>query len=476
MLRVCVFALVTAVTWFAVPASAPAEQPGGRDVIAQMFGWNWRSIGRECHDTLGPLGYGAVQTSPPEEHSIWPDKGFPWWQGYSAVSYRLESRYGTQDELAQMVRSCHAAGVRVYVDTIINNMSAENGCGIGSAGSPYCHYWYPAVPYRENDFHRCGTPGDTIQNSSDRGQMQHCQTFNAADLATEKDSVRDRIAGYLNHLLSLGVDGFRIDSAKYIPPEDISAIEGRLTHPADVYQEVIYGWGEGVRPEDYLATGDVMDLRYAGALSAIFRQGRLAMLHGFGSVLPSGKSVVFVANHDTERQGSTLTYRDGDRYVLANAFLLAWPYGRPKVLSDYAFDSYDEPSPSDPLGHTLDSRCGDGHWLCEHSWPSIAGMVGFHRQVSGQPVVDWFDNGGNVIAFGRGHSGYLVLNGDDHPAAEQVFHTSLPAGTYCDVLHGVYRAGACTGPTYRIDDSGSLHADVAPQSGIALHTGAVVSG
>ncbi|MFI5780608.1 alpha-amylase family protein [Nocardia sp. NPDC051570] len=445
-------------------------------MIAQMFGWNWRSIGRECRETLGPLGYGAVQTSPPEEHSLLPEKGFPWWQSYSAVSYGLTSRYGTREELAEMVRGCHAAGVRVYVDTIINNMSAIEGCGIGSGGTPYCHYVYPTVPYGPGDFHHCGTPDDAIEDYTDRYQMHHCQTLNAADLATEDDRVQDRIAGYLNDLLSLGIDGFRIDSAKYIAPEDISAIEGRLSRPAYVYQEAVYGLGEGVGPEDYLETGDVMDLRYAGTLSAIFRRGRLAQLRHFGSALPSDRSVVFVANHDTERNGSTLTYADPDHYILANAFLLAWPYGHPKILSDYAFESYDEPSPSDPLGRTLDAACVDGHWLCEHSWPGIGGMVGFHQQVRGEPVVDWIDDSGNLIAFGRGSAGYVVLNGEDSPADGRAYRTSLPAGTYCDVMHGAPHEGVCTGPSYEIDSAGWLHADIAPRSGLALHTGAMVTG
>ncbi|WP_433653976.1 alpha-amylase [Nocardia sp. CA-128927] len=476
MVRVWVFALVTAVTttWVAVPAQA-AEEPVGRDVIAQMFGWNWRSIGRECQATLGRLGYSAVQTSPPEEHSLWPEQGFPWWQSYSAVSYKLDSRFGTRDELASMVRSCHESGVQVYIDAVINNMSALAGCGIGSALTPYCHELYPAVPYTDRDFHHCGTPGNTVENLADRAQVFNCQSFNGADLATGDDSVRDRIAGYLNDLLSLGVDGFRIDSAKYVPPEDIAAIEQRLTRPAYVYQEVIYGWQEAVQPEEYTATGAVMDLRYAGTLSQIFRQGRLAWLRTFSSALPSDKTVVFVANHDTEHLGSTLTYADGDRYTLANAFMLAWPYGRPKVLSGYAFTSYDEPPPSDPHGRAMDANCGDGHWLCEHAWPGIGPMVAFHQQVQGQPVVDWSDNGGNRIAFGRGAEGYLVLNGEDFPETAGVYHTSLPAGRYCDVMHGTVQAGTCTGPTYQIDNAGLLRADVAAQSGLALHTGATVT-
>ncbi|MCM6775205.1 alpha-amylase family protein [Nocardia sp. CDC159] len=475
MLRSWVLLISTLVAVAGLTAPAAAEPAPERDVIAQMFGWNWRSIGRECRETLGPLGYGAVQTSPPEEHSLLPEQGFPWWQSYSAVSYELNSRYGTRAELAEMVRGCHAAGVRVYVDAVINNMAAIQDCGIGSGATPYCHYWYPRVPYGFDDFHHCGTPNDAIVDYSDRSQVHRCQTFNAADLATDDERVRDRIAGYLNDLLSLGVDGFRIDSAKHIAPEDLSAIEARLSRPAYVYQEVIYGRNDGSRPEDYLGTGDVMDLRYAGALSAIFRRGHLAQLREFGSALPSDSSVVFVANHDTVRHGVTLTYADPERYTLANAFLLTWPYGHPKILSDYAFTNYDEPSPSDPLGRTLDATCGDGHWLCEHTWPGIAGMVGFHQQTRGEPVVDWFDNSGDLIAFGRGGAGFVVLNGESSAMSGASFRTSLPQGTYCDVMHGAVRAGVCTGPAYDIDETGRLRADLAPLSGLALHIGAVVT-
>ncbi|MFJ4653192.1 alpha-amylase family protein [Nocardia sp. NPDC088792] len=456
----------------AATRSGPDARLAGRDVIAQMSGWNWRSIGRECRETLGPLGYSAVQTEPPQEHSVLPDQGFPWWESYSAVSYRLDSRWGTRAELAELVRSCHSAGVQVYVNVVINNMSALAGCGVGSAGSPYCHYSYPAVPYGDNDFHHCGTPADDIQDYHNRYQVFNCQTFGAADLATETDRVRDRIGGYLNDLLSLGVDGFRIDSAKYLPPADISAIERRLTRPAFVYQEVLYDYQGPVQPQEYLATGDVMDARYAGSLSAVFRQGRLATLHDFTSPLPSDKSVVFVANHDTVHNGSTLSYADPRRYTLAHAFMLAWPYGRPKVLSDYAFTGYDEPPPSDALGRTEDSICGSGPWQCEHSWPGIAGMVGFHAAVHDLPVADWFDDGDNLIAFGRGRTGYLIINGARTAVTDHAFHTSLPPGNYCNVLNGPPRDGICAGPTYQVDNAGWLHAALDPLSGIALHLGA----
>ncbi len=44
--------------------------------------------------------------------------------------------------------------------------------------------------------------------------MQNCELVDLADLDTGADYVRDRLAGYLNDLLSLGVDGFRLDASQ----------------------------------------------------------------------------------------------------------------------------------------------------------------------------------------------------------------------------------------------------------------------
>lgn len=52
---------------------------------------------------------------------------------------------------------------------------------------------------------------------------------------------------------------------------------------------------------------------------------------------PSDRANVFVINHDglmhgDMRQGR-VTYLDNNLYNLANAFMLAYPYGQPVVLS-----------------------------------------------------------------------------------------------------------------------------------------------
>lgn len=40
----------------------------------------------------------------------------------SAVSYRLQGRMGSRDDLRKAIQACRSAGVRVYADAVINHM------------------------------------------------------------------------------------------------------------------------------------------------------------------------------------------------------------------------------------------------------------------------------------------------------------------------------------------------------------------
>jgi alpha-amylase len=487
LLALLLIALAAPLACGAAPGGpAAASAPGPHDVIVQLFQWNWPSVGRECHDFLGPRGYGGVQVSPPQEHVVLPGKGFPWWQDYQPVSYRLDTRRGNRAAFANMVTTCHAAGVKVYADAVINHMVQGASSGLGSAGSSYTHYNYPGI-YQTQDFHHCGRNGnDDIVNYFDRFEVQNCELVDLADLATESDYVRGKLAGYLNDLISLGVDGFRLDASKHMPAADIAALKSRLSKPVYLYQEVIFGDGEPITPDEYTGTGDVLEFRYGKDLAKIFNTEKLAFLRTFGSPLASDRAVVFTDNHDTQRGGSVLTFRDNGRYALANAFMLAWTYGSAKVMSSYEFSAYDEGPPSDGSGHTTDSTCfasptrppsptTTSHWRCEHRWQVIANMVAFHNSVRGASVINWWDNGNDMIAFGRGNKGYLILNDESFAVTGRWYQTGLPAGVYCDVFHGDFTAGSCTGPTYPVNADGWFQANVGAQDGIALHAGAKVA-
>lgn len=41
---------------------------------------------------------------------------------YQPVSYKLQGRMGSRDDLRNMINTCRALGVRVYADAVINHM------------------------------------------------------------------------------------------------------------------------------------------------------------------------------------------------------------------------------------------------------------------------------------------------------------------------------------------------------------------
>jgi len=448
------------------PAPAAGAPPGAKDVTAVLFQWDWTSVAAACTQILGPAGYGYVQVSPPQETI----QGPQWYVSYQPVSYRIGNRQGTRAEFSAMVRQCHDAGVKVIADAIVNHMTA--GSGTGTLGSAHTKYDYPG-PYQNQDFHSCRR---SISNYNDRSEVQNCELVELADLDTASGYVQGRIAAYLDDLRALGVDGFRIDAAKHVAASELAAIKARMSDPGSYWvQEVIYGAGEPIQPSEYTGSGDVHEFRYGTNLKRIFSNERLAYLESFGEswgMLPSGDAVSFVDNHDTERNGSTLTERDGSAYTLANVFMLAWPYGSPAVHSGYAVGDRDAGPPNDGTVNdgTVNACYTDG-WRCQHAWPEITGMVGFHNAVAGTSVTNWWTDGDDQIAFGRGNAGYVVIN---HSAStlSRRFQTSLPAGTYCDVSDAPPTASGCAGASYVVDGSGQFDATVAPGTQVALHAGA----
>jgi alpha-amylase len=73
---------------------------------------------------------------------------------------------------------------------------------------------------------------------------------------------------------------------------------------------------------------------------------------------------------------------------MAVAFMLAWPYETPRVMSSFFFDNMDQGPPQDDNKNILsptinsDGTCGNG-WVCEHRWRQIYNMVEFRIVVAG---------------------------------------------------------------------------------------------
>jgi len=482
------------------PVLNPTYRPSGRmaagDVAVRLFHWSWRDVAAECDDVLGPDGYHAALVSPPQEHVVLPDA--PWWEHYQAASYSIEqTTFGTGAEFEDMVQRCAAAGVAIYVDAIINHMTA--GSGTGSNGTVYTKYDYPGL-YGPEDFH----PTCTVDDYQSAANVQDCELVGLADLNTGLSSVRHKIAGYLIGLARLGVAGFRIDAAKHIQPVELDSIlfvvDSTLTaegRPLPYYfAEVVDYGGEAVHASDYYglayASGGVADItefRVRGVGDRFLGAGqRLADLDPNGPVdrrfseaawglMPADKVVVFLQNHDTQRGGG-IDYRDGQAYRLANVWMLAQPYGYPIVMSSYAFDPDTQagrdagPPPggdgTQPLSCAVSMEAASvGDWVCEHRDPVIVAMVGFRRAVAGTDMGHWWDDGANAIAFSRGNRGFVAINRDT-AAVDTLIGTGMAAGRYCDLLTGGLAGGACAGTTVVIDSAGAVRLQLAANRALAI--------
>ncbi|MGI3783289.1 MAG: alpha-amylase [Janthinobacterium lividum] len=486
-------------------AASKVKLSNSREVTANLWEWNWPSVANECTTVLGPKGYGGVQVAPPQ-NSVTLDGSLgtpvhPWWEVYQPVDYGLTSRMGTEEQFKSMVTTCRQAGVKVYVDAVINHMARDGHASYG--GATFNRYEYTGL-YSRKDFHNypndcpvkppAGPPEGaaaqiTIDNYNDYRQVTKCELLALPDLRTESADVRDTIADYLNKLIGYGVSGFRVDAAKHIGHADMKAIESRLHRTVDgdkpyVAQEVFPGPGE-LSMWSFRGTGSLLGFDYAYAVHDTFKSydaaktGNITTLKVFGEksgLLPSNKSLVFIENHDTERGDTTLSYRDGDTNLLANKFMLAYGYGRPQVYASYKFEGLTNDSPpSDAKGFIKNTDCATT-WACVDRDQGVANMVAWHNQVGKKAKIrSWYDDGVNLIAFRRGTKGWIAIN--NHTDAQtHTFDTGLRKGTYCDITHATFTKGACSGPTIKVDKHGEARVTVQGKDTVAFTTKDLVRG
>ena len=382
---------------------------------------------------------------------------------------------------------------RIYVDAVINHMTG-GGNGRGSAGSSWSgdNQDFPGVPFSNWDFHgraECSTHSLEIENYQDPVQVRNCRLSGLRDLKHSKPYVSQKIVEFMNNLINMGVAGFRVDAVKHMWPGDTSNIMNRLanlntrwfpggTRPF-VFQEVIDQGGEPITASQYTHIGRVTEFKYSIKIGEVFRGAngqKLAYLRNFGEgwgFMGGASAAVFVDNHDNQRGHGgggdlVLNFKSSRRYKMASAFMLAWEYGYPRLMSSYNFDTDWRGPPSDGSGNTNDvpingdGTCSGG-WMCEHRWRQIANMVEFHNVAVNNRVANWWSNNGNQIAFSRGNRAFIAMNLEGYKL-QQNLATGLQSGAYCDVISGEKSGGRCSGKTIHVGSDGRANISIEPGS------------
>jgi alpha-amylase len=506
-------AILAGVAFAASASPALAANFNPRDTSVQLFEWSWNDIATECTQWLGPQGYGGVQISPP--HASKNANG--WWGVYQPVNFvNLTSRMGNESQLKTMIDTCHAAKVRVYVDVVFNQMadgsSASNGVATDGSSWDSATLAYPF--FSASDFHGNCNINDADYNSpSGRNNVMFCRLGGLPDLATESSYVQGQVTNYLNKLLTLGVDGFRIDAAKHMQPAALQSILNAVksAHPLTNAGEAIWVTSEvlpdgEVTRSDYFGIGTINEFQFTFAMRDAFRNWNGLTLSSIPAVMGTWgnwggtwgfvqpqNATILINNWDTERNGSSLNASNytgsfpndtqgTQRYHLANIFMLAQGYGEAQVQSGFRFTNKDadRPTASPYLNGQPQINV---NWDFVHRWTGLSNMVKFRSATTNQAQTNWQTGNANQIAFSRGNVGFAAFN-NTTGAWTKTFTTGLPAGTYCNIVSGsvLNAAGtACTGDSVTVNSSGSATITVPADGGsvppaVAIYTGQKTSG
>uniref|UniRef100_A0AC35U1S7 Alpha-amylase n=1 Tax=Rhabditophanes sp. KR3021 TaxID=114890 RepID=A0AC35U1S7_9BILA len=481
-------------------------ETGDKQSIVHLFEWKWVDVAAECETFLSKYGYGAVQVSPPMEHiRVVQNNNLPWWIRYQPTSYKLDSRSGNEAQFIDMVNRCNKVGVRIIVDVVINHMTGvgqkSGSKGVSSSGSSTFDATdgvesFPAIPYTAANTNDARCHGD-IQGSDYQNSAYHvkeCRLVGLIDLNQNDTYVQSKLITYLNKYITIGVAGFRFDASKHMWPNDlITILNGLNDLNANIFgpnkrpfavHEVIDRGGEAVKCGDYLNCGRYTNFNYGAAVSQAARSQRgwddLAKL-GPGFEYGNNEDhdiLAFIDNHDNQRDPSpyVVTHKDGNKYTLAVSFMLAWPYGLPRVMSSYYFSQSDQgppttasnfatSSPSFDSSHQCTKQSG---WVCEHRWPQIRRMSNFRKSVEGAAAAVIFTSN-NVLSFARANKGYFAINGNNSPFTFNNVDTTLDVGIYCDIYNSDFKEGDnCIGTKVVVYSNGKATFTVPPNSVVAF--------
>jgi len=163
------------------------------------------------------LGVDAIWLSPFYPS---PDHDF----GYDVADYvDIDDRYGTLDDFQRLVEACHARGLKVVIDLVLNHSSSQHPWFRASRSSrtgPYAD-WYiwrdspgrsASGRRRPPNNWRSWFGGSAWAWDETRGQYYH-HTFlpEQPDLNWRNPAVREALLGVVRTWLDRGVDGFRLD-------------------------------------------------------------------------------------------------------------------------------------------------------------------------------------------------------------------------------------------------------------------------
>ena len=403
---------------------------------------------------LDRLGMTAIWFTPIFENDMTPEYGA--YHGYAATDmYRVDRRFGSNDEFVALVDSVHARGMKVIMDMIHNHIGDR-------------HWWMADLP-----------TADWVHPWEEHGQTSYTSDAAANPYVSQADSealthgwfVREMpdldqtnplLAQYLLQntvwwIEHSGIDGIRMDTylypdkaymarwARYVldayPSFNIVGESWVYNVPNEAYWQRGFGGADGY--ESHLPS--VTDFPLAFAMRDAFAEGRGGLRKVYDLLAqdiaypePNGL-VTFLDNHDLSRVYSDLGGTP-EALALATTFLLTTRgipqvyYGTEVAVADgdrsAGGDGYkrtdmpggwpgDARSVFEPAGRTADEQAAHAHLQTLARWRRTADVVHHGRLTMFVPldeVLVYFRWAEDPLApHGAGETVMVVLNANDAP-------------------------------------------------------------
>lgn len=420
------------------------------ETILHVWSWNFPTIAKNMK-TIADAGFTMLQTSPVQQHfnpegkitKIFDGGGKDgsWYYYYQPTDWKIGNAIvGTREQMKEMMDSAAKYNVQVLVDVLPNHTAFD----VDAVSDDF----YKAVGGRDRMFHSKGlTP---INNYNDREQCTLWAMGSLPDVNTENPDFQKYYLTFVNDLLSLGVHGFRYDTAKHIgvhsdPVDTASGVKENDFWDVVTGRKSVKGVSLSQPYDSLFVYGEVLQDKNVPELEYADYMGQTAS--GYGHVLRealakgsvNGLDIVswhhqaapeylttWVESHDTYCNAHESASLTDDQIRTGWVFLTARQNGVPLFFSR-------------PMGSTRENYWGDNvigaRGNDEFFHPEVVAVNKFRKAMSGQKEDLQFSPDGSILLVNRDKKGAAVVN-ISSVAGFVDLPTGLPDGVYTDVVYG----------------------------------------
>ena len=446
----------------AIAASAVALVPQAKDrmthnpdatnteTILHVWSWNFPAIADNMKK-IADAGFTMIQTSPVQEcfnpegssKKIFDDNVTEgnWYYYYQPTAWTIGNQIvGTRDQMKEMMDSAAKYNIRVIVDVLPNHTAFD----VDEVSEDFVK----AVGGRDKLYHSQGlTP---VADYNDRYQCTLWGSGALPDVNTENPDFQKYYMQFVNDLLSMGVGGFRYDTAKHIgvhsdPVDTASGVKENDFWDVATGRKAVKGVKLAVPYDSLFVYGEILQDRNVPELEYADYMGQTASSYGhvLREALDKGNAkgidlkqwyhqaapeflTTWVESHDTYCNAHESAHLTDDQIRTGWVFLTARQNGVPLFFSR-------------PMGSTRQNYWGDNVLgACgndEFFHPEVVAVNKFRQQMNGQKEDIQMTDNGEVLVVNRGKKGAAVVNISGLSNFVNV-PTGLPNGTYRDQVYG----------------------------------------